>query len=342
MRWRRKILPKSFGRIKYLLTFYFLISLLVASVENLKAQELFPLSEPASTIPKGTIGIRLFTENYKEIYQWRNMSYLRLMYGILPRLSVYVSAITSNHHGLKLPVEFPFHNTPERGKIYPYKFNGFWLYGKYRFLSIDGPKNHFRIAAYAEAAKVKTTHHETEPSLEYGDNSGVGFGLITTILENKFAASLTTGAILPFAYDGYAPDPIRSLPDIPETVFYGKAFLYRLSLGFRLLPLHYHSYEQGNLNIYAEFRGKVFGAARVNVFAGMPNEYYLQNEQYPLALKGTSYIDFSPGIQYIYKSNLRIDFSTTFRWLGFSYARLYPVFSIGIQRYFYPHTQKVD
>lgn len=340
MHWYPKILSQSIRRIKFLLPYFLLICIGTVSEKTLNAQELFPLSEPASTIPKRTIGIRLYSESYKEIYQWRNVSYLRLMYGLTPRLSVYLSAIASNHHGVKLPEEFPFHNTPERGKVYPYKFNGFWLYGKYRFLSVDGHKSHFRIAAYAEATSVKTTHHETEPSLEYGDNSGMGLGLITTILEDKFAASLTTGAIFPFAYDGWAPDPVQGLPDIPETVFYGKAFLYRLSLGFRVLPFHYNSYKQGNLNVYAEFRGQIYGAAKVNVFAGMPNEYYLQNEQYPLALQGASYIDFSPGIQYIYKSNLRIDFSTTFRWLGFSYARLYPVYSIGIQRYFYPHARK--
>lgn len=299
------------------------------------AQELFPLSEPASTIPKGALGIRLFSENYKEIYQWRNMTYLRLMYGLTPKLSVYASAIASNHHGDKLPVEFPFHNTPERGKIYPYKFNGFWLYGKYRFLSLDGPKSHFRMAGYAALSRVKTTHHETEPDLEHGDNSGLGLGLITTVLKDKFAVSLTAGGILPFVNKNFSPDPVGTLPDVPENVYYGKAFVYKLSFGYRLLPLYYKNYEQGNLNLYAEFIGMTYGAAKVDIFAGQANEYYLENEQYPEALKGASYIDFSPGLQYIYRSNLRIDASVTFRWVGFSYARLYPVYSVGIQRYFY-------
>lgn len=312
-----------------------MVLFLMAGTRSALAQELFPLSEPASTIPKGTLGIRFFSENYKEIYQWRDMSYLRLMYGLTPKLSVYASAIASNHHGDKLPVEFPFHNTPERGKIYPYKFNGFWLYAKYRFLSLDGPKSHFRMAGYLSGSKVNTTHHETEPNLEKGDNSGLGFGLITTVLKDKFALSLTAGGILPFVNKNFSPDPISSLPDVPENVYYGKAFIYKLSFGYRLLPVHYKNYDQGNLNLYAEFIGMAYGAAKVDIFAGLPNEYYLENGQYPEALKGASYIDFSPGLQYIYRSNLRIDASVTFRWLGFSYARLYPVYSIGIQRYFY-------
>lgn len=332
MRFLRKILFKASQRI---IMFGVALLVLLLMGASAKAQELFPLSEPASTIPKGTLGVRIFSETYDEVNQWRNMTYLRLMYGATPRLSLYLSAIGSNHHGEKLPVEFPFHNTPERGALYPYKFNGFWAYGKYRFLSKDASKSHFRLAVFAEMSKVKTTHHETEPDLEMGDNSGIGFGLISTVLKNKFAASLTAGAIFPFPNHSVSPDPVSTLPDIPETVFYGKAFQYRLSFGYRLFPFHYKNYKQGNLNIYAEFRGKAYGAARVNVFAGMPNEYYLENEQYPVALKSAAYIDFSPGIQYIYHSNLRIDFSTTFRWLGFSYAKLYPVYSIGIQRYFY-------
>lgn len=328
----RKILPETAqGIIKFGIPFFALLLMAVSG----KAQELFPLSEPASTLPKGVLGVRTFSETYDEINQWRNMTYLRLMYGATPKLSLYLSAISSNHHGAKLPVEFPFHNTPERGAIYPYKFNGFWAYGKYRFLSMDASKSHFRMAAFVEISKVNTTHHETEPDLEMGDNSGFGFGIIGTILQNKFAVSLTGTAILPFANHQVSPDPISSLPDIPETVYYGKAFQYSLSLGYRLLPFHYENYKQGNLNIYAEFKGKKYGSARVNVFAGMPNEYYLQNEQYPDALKGSSYVDFSPGIQYLFHSNLRIDCSVTFRFLGFSYARLYPVYSIGIQRYFY-------
>lgn len=313
-----------------------LIIFLVSSGGLAQAQELFPLSEPASTLPKGTLGVRLFAESYNEVNQLRNMAGLRLMYGLSPKLSVYLTGIASNHHGKKLPPEFPFHNTPERGAYYPYKFNGVHAYAKYRFLTRDGEGSHLRLAAYGEATYVQTTHHETEPDLMMGDNKGIGAGIIGTYLKQKFAVSLTGGIILPAAYTGVSPDPIESLPDVPVRVRYGKALTYSLSFGYLLLPRTYKDYDQTNINLYLEFRGKAFQTSKVDIFVGLPNEYFLYPERYPPALQQGYYVDVSPGIQFIIKSNLRIDFSTTFSSLGISYARLYPVFSLGIQRYFFP------
>jgi hypothetical protein len=300
------------------------------------AQELFPLTEPASNVPKGAVGVRLFSESYKEVTQIRNMTGLRLMYGVTPKLSVYLTGIFSNHHGKKLPVEFPFHNTPERGAHYPYKFNGAHLYAKYRFVSKDGENSHLRLALYAEGSLVKTTHHESEPDLAMGDNSGVGGGIITTYLKNRFAVSLTGGAIFPSAYNGFSPDPIEGLPDVPVHLKYGNAMVYSLSFGYLLFPLKYKDYDQTNVNLYLEFRGKAFNAAAVTMFYGQQNEYFLDVSRYPTALQKGNYLDVSPGIQFIVKSNLRIDCSATFSSLGISYARLYPVFNIGLQYYFFP------
>ncbi len=303
---------------------------------QLDAQELYPLSEPASTMPKGVLGVRLFSETYKEVNQWRNMTGLRFMYGLTPRFSVYLTGIASNHHGEKMPVEFPFHNTPERGAYYPYKFNGVHLYGKYRFLTIDRQQEHLRMAAYAEGTWVKTTHHETEPDLMMGDNSGAGAGWIGTYLYRKFAVSATVGAIFPLSYSGDSPDPIPTLPDVPVKIQYGKALTYSLSFGYLLFPRQYESYDQPNINLYLELRGKAFDVAQAWVFYGTPRSYLLATERYPPALQKGYYVDISPGLQLILRSNLRFDFSVTFSTLGTSYARLYPVYNIGIQRYFFP------
>lgn len=304
------------------------------------AQELFPLSEPASSIPKNALGIRLFSESYKEVNKVRNMTYLRLMYGVTPRLSAYLTAIASNHHGDNFPVEFPFHNTPERGASYPYKLNGVHLYLKYRFLSKDGENEHFRMAAYAEGTLVKTTHHETEPDLEYGDNTGVGAGLIGTYLKNRFAVSGTFGGILPAKNSGDSPDPIDNLPPVPITIQYGKALTYSLSFGYLLLPKKYKDYNQTNVNLYLELHGKAYQTAKVNLFVGAPNEYYLESVRYPPALQGSYFVDVSPGVQFIIRSNLRIDLSTTFHLTGQTYARLYPVYSIGLQQYIFFHKRR--
>ncbi|WP_118976144.1 hypothetical protein [Taibaiella koreensis] len=310
------------------------ISLVLCALTG-RAQELFPLSEPASNIPKGALGVRLYSEAYNEVGQLRMMSSLRLMYGLTPRLSVYLTGIASNHHGRKMPIEFPFHNTPERGAHYPYKFNGVHLYAKYRFLSLDAERRHFRMAAYGEGTYVNTTHHETEPDLEMGDNKGLGVGLITTYLKGRFAVSLTAGGILPAVYEGGSPDPIESLPDVPVRVQYGKALTYSLSFGYLLLPRKYANYDQVNVNLYLEFHGKAFQTAKVDIFAGQANEYFLDPSRYPTALQKGYYVDVSPGVQVILKSNLRIDLSATFSSMGISYARLYPVFQVGIQRYFF-------
>ncbi len=299
------------------------------------AQELYPLAEPASVLPKHTLGLRMFSETYKEVNQWRNMTALRLMYGISPKFSVYLTGIASNHHGKKMPVEFPFHNTPERGAYYPYKFNGFHLYLKYRFFSLDGEKSHLRMALYGEGAYVKTTHHEAEPDLEMGDNKGLGAGFIATYLNRKVAVSATIGGIFPFSALGASPDNIDQLPDMPVRTYYGKALNYHLSLGYLFLPFQYKNYDQTNFNLYLEFHGKIMDNARVDLFVGKENEYRLDPVTYPAALQAGYFLDVSPGAQLILKSNTRLDFSVTFPVAGISYARLYPVYTIGLQHYFY-------
>lgn len=263
------------------------------------------------------------------------MQGLRLMYGVNANVSFYLTGIASNHHGALFPVEFPFHNTPERGAHYPYKFNGGQLYAKYRFYSNDGPNRHLRMAAYAEGAYVNTTHHESEPDIDKGDNSGLSAGIITTYLKNKWALSFSLGYLHPFAATGQSPDPISGLPNTPVKVAYGKALCYSLSFGCLLLPHHYRDYRQTNVNLYLELTGKVFGNARVTMFYQEDNEYILGHNRYPPALKSGWYIDASPGIQFIFNSNLRVDVGATFRTAGFSYASLYPVYNLTIQRYIY-------
>lgn len=311
----------------------FLMIFLVSN--SLKAQELFPLTEPASTIPTGVIGVRLFTETYKEWVQWRNITGLRVMYGATPNLSLYVTAFGSNHHGEKLPVDFPFHNSPERGGTYPYLFNGASLYAKYRFLSIDKQNEHFRMAAYGEGTYVDVTHHEAEPNVNMGDNAGFGAGIISTYLYQKFAVSLQLGATIPTGYTGVTPDLISNLPDIPLYVKYGNSLDYRLSFGYLLYPQKYKSFDQTNINLYLELTGKKYDATIVRVFNKQDNEYWLNNYQYPIGLQKGAFLDISAGAQAIIKSNMRVEFAVTFPFLGISYAKLYPVYTVGIQHYFF-------
>lgn len=298
------------------------------------AQELFPNAEPASNIPKGTLGVRLMSEFYKEYKQVRNFNGLRIMYGLTPKLSVYLTAASSNHHKSKLPEEYPYHNTPERGVYKPYKFNGFSIYAKYRFLTRDRMNEHFRMAGYLEASAVNTAHDEGEPRL-MDDTKGLGFGLISTYLKNKFAVSLTAGLILPGKYSGVQVDPIASLPDIPTVVQYPTTVNYSLSFGYLLYPRTYHSYKQTNVSLYCEFMGKYYDDVRVWLTPYNAPEYEIRTSYFPKALQAGFYVDIVPGVQVILNSNTRIDFSTQLQFVKLSYARLYPQFNIGIQHYLY-------
>jgi len=303
---------------------------------SLQAQELFPLCEPASNIPKGVLGLRAISNTYKEYDVWRNMSGVRVMYGLTSRLSIFASFTGSNHHGIDLPTNLVNHThlgnqtlyfvSPfQRGIPYPYLFNGTDLYAKFRVLSFDGIKTHLRVALYGEWSNVSVAHDEAEPNL-MDDTKGYGSGLIVTYLKNHFAISLTSGFIIPGAYLGTSFSPYGQA--IPTTLEYGKAFTYNLSMGYLLYPKHYSSYKQVNVNLYTEFTGKTYGSAAV---------YQLGAEipiQTPL-LQAGNYVDVHPGIQFIFNSNLRLDLSVGLPFIQQSYTHFYPFTYIAVQRYFY-------
>lgn len=315
---------------------YILILLLCACVTSLQAQELFPLTEPASSMPKGVLGVRAFTQTYEEIHsQHRNLFGVKLMYGLTSKLTVMATPTVSNHHSKTLPPEFPDHNTPQIGVHLPYLFNGVNLYAKYRFLTIDGQNNHFRMAGYAEYGLLKVAHDEAEPNL-LEDTRGFGGGVIATYLNKRFAASFTGGFILPAKFEGEVPDFYPGLPGVPAKVEYGKALNYSLSLGYLLLPRKYNDYNQTNFNVYVEFIGKSYDKAKIffdNI--GTPGTPYEVTGTGSAALNKGNYIEIHPGVQAIIKSNLRVDFSVGFPMVNKSYAHFYPLYYIALQRYFY-------
>ena len=308
------------------------------------AQELFPVAEPASSVPKGALGVRVFDEGYQEKSLYRNVAAIKLMYGLTSKLSVYVTADVSDIHAKTLPFDFISHdhsggtlvsgtNTPKQGVEYQYVFNSVDLYAKYRFLSVDGTNSHFRMAAYAEGSYVAVPSHEAEPNLLI-HTSGVGAGIITTYLKHHFAVSLTTGCILPFDYKGNTYDIFGGV--YPTTIKYGNAVSYDLSFGYLLFPRSYKNYDQTNWNIYCELIGKSYGAAKVREQDGpFPGAIVYELSNSTPILKAGNYIDITPGIQCILKSTYRIDFSVAFPLINRSYNHLYPVYMLGLQRYFY-------
>lgn len=313
--------------------YFFLLTVALPCV----SQELFPLNEPASSVPKNVFGLRVFNQNYKEIDLTRSMYAIRVMYGVTSKLSVLMTGSISNHHDRKLPPDLFNHThvgnqtnyytqSPKRGVAYPYLFSGIHLFAKYRFVSIDKKNGHFRVAGYGEWSKLTVAHDEAEPNL-MDDTGGYGYGVIATLLKNRFAVSLTSGLIKPDSYSETQPD-ITGGPDLPTTIHFGDAIRYDLSFGYRLAPSRYTDYDQPNWNIYLEFRGRKYDAAKV-----IQNGVELTSNSIPLA--AGSYMEVHPGIQRIAKSNLRIDFSVGLSLFGSSYVRFTPVWEVGVQRYFY-------
>ena len=304
---------------------------------NLPAQELFPLNEPASSLPKNTIGARIFSESYKELDLWRHVESMRIMYGISAKLTVMGTLSASNHHGEWLPSDLITHihignnsftntNNIKRGQPNYYRLNGVNFYSKYRFLTLDDQNKHLRMAIYGEYSLVKVAHDEAEPNL-MDDNKGYGAGLITTWLYKKLATSVTLGFIKPGDYSESRYNSFTSTTT-NTLIKYGEALKYNLSLGYLVYPKNYSSYKQTNFNIYLELMGKSYRQAKV-IQDG--ENIKIQSD----ALKKGNYMDIRPGIQTIINSNLRIDFSLGLPFINKSYVNFYPSYFIAIQRYFY-------
>ena len=326
---------------------------------SIRAQELFPLAEPASNVPKGAIGVRAFDEGYKEADLLRNVAALRIMYGVTSKLSVYATGTVSNYHEKTLPYDFITHNhtstsvsggssTPQQGVPYPYVFNSIDVYAKYRIVTSDGQNTHFRLAVYGEGSYVAVPSHEAEPDLLV-HTTGYGGGVIATYLTHHFAASLTTGFIIPSEYKGDASDKFGGV--YPTTIQYGNAVNYDLSLGYLLFPHNYKSYKQTNWNVYCEFIGKEYGAAHVTQLDGppsavIPDPLVIKVANTTPILKAGNYLNIAPGLQCIINSTYRIDMSVELPVINRSYNYLYPLYLVGVQRYFFPFvkhtTEKID
>jgi hypothetical protein len=307
--------------------FFLLLILALVPWRGMQAQELFPNTEPASNIPGGVLGLRFSSEVYDEVGMMRYWQALKVMYGVTSDLMITQTISFSNHHGGSLPAEFLSNDGgigththgAVRGRPYPQLFETYNVNAKYRFLVNDGPNRHFRAAVWGELAFGNEAHDESEPSL-MGDNSGVSAGLILTQLYKRTAVSLGLSGVFPRMYRE---------EETGIDLQYGKAFHYTLSFGYLLLPVEYSSYNQVNVNVYAEFMGRAFQGAQV----------WLDGKPVNLvgapSLEEGHYLELRPSLQFIFWSNTRCDFSSSFLLLGESFTKFYPVFYFNLQHYFY-------
>jgi hypothetical protein len=230
---------------------------------TLKAQELYVFSEPASNMAAKSIGFRLTNEGmFNSGFSSRTIP--ELMVGFSKKFMLHGQGFFSDMDG-------------------KYRAEGAALYGKYRFLSIDEVKRHFRAAAFARVATSNRPTYTEDINLE-GDNTGVQAGLVFTQLLHKLALSGTLSYSK--AFDNIGDKEIAGMPQPDHMLGYS------LSSGYLLLPFVYKNYNQPNLNLYFEVLAKT-------------------NPE-----NGRSYVDFAPAVQMIINSRTRIDLGYRFEVAG--------------------------
>ncbi len=299
------------------------IIIIVILKSGLIAQELFPNTEPASIVPKNALGIRLMNEAYVSGNNLRSWHGAMFMYGVNSKLMLNGIVTTSNHHRKVLPGNYV--NTDgvnyfvsNLNPAYQFLLESLNLGFRYRFLNIDGDHKHFRMAVYGNGVYSNLPHEEAEVTL-MGDNKGVGGGLISTVLFNKLAISATGGMIKPFDHRDASGVDLK----------YGNAYNYSWSLGYLVYPFRYTNYNQTNINLYAEFLGKSYNGLQVTKAGKTVSSQHLADYQ------PNTFIEFRPAIQFIVKSNLRIDISTAIPIVNKSYIRKYPDYLLNLQYYFF-------
>ena len=315
------------GILKY--TLIFLPSIFYCL--QISAQELFPYSEAASTLPKRVFSYRFSTEYYKDL-QNRNKNWyaLRAMYGVNKNFTVILTASGSNHHIKNFPngyaAYFLNHHTRYNSSN-DFTFEGFHLFLKYRLAHIDGYKKHIRFAIYAEGSNCLVAHDEAEPNL-MGDNAGYGGGAIATALYHRVALSITSGFVKPIGYYDKKSD---------VTFTSGNLFLTNVSLGYLLFPRTYKGYDDLNMSIYAEFIYRNYQKANLqqatNVFD--VNNFNASDPYTYQSLQKNQYCDLRTYLQLVFNSRSRIDIGITWRLWQRSYVHLYPMLAVNYQRYIF-------
>lgn len=233
-----------------------IITMLLLTALKINAQELFVMTEPASNMPAGSIGIRAMNSFMYEKDGTLNYHIMpEIMWGASAKLMFHLQS---------------FHSNRSTGGL---KTEGASIYVKYRFFSIDDVHKHFRMALYARFSKNKADIHQEEIET-MGHNTGYELGFVATQLINKVAISSS----LSFE------KAMDNLPDYkyPATQS-NNATNYTLSVGKLMYPKTYKSFKQTNINLMCEFLGQV------------------QNTN------GKSYLDAVPSVQFIIRSQARVD-----------------------------------
>jgi hypothetical protein len=227
------------------------------------AQELYVFTEPASNMPAKSVSAKYsgkFVNATMHETRIEQRHTAELMFGLNKNWMVHGAATFSDMYTDQLRLE--------SGRVYV----------KYRFLSIDDVHKHFRMAAFGEGSHSRNELMFDEISLD-GDQSGIQAGLIATQLWNKLALSSTLSLI-----QVTSKKPKHHPGEHPY-----QAFNYSLSAGLLVLPVEYTSYNQTNLNIYAELLG----------------QQSIDRDKY--------FVDLAPAVQLIFRSTYKLNFGYRFQ-----------------------------
>jgi hypothetical protein len=181
------------------------------------------------------------------------------------------------------------------------------------------------MAAFADYSTANLPHDIAEPNSE-GDTGGFGGGFIATVLRNHFAATATSGFIIPKSYHEFRD--FDSSGTLTTDINYGNAFTCGLSLGYLLYPKLYQDYHQPSYSVYVELQGKSYSDASV-----MQNGEPVEIESF--TLYGWNYLDGTFSFQAIINSNTRIDLSIEVPLINRSYDHFYPLYQVALQHSFY-------
>lgn len=207
----------------------FVLLFLISNLSS-KSQELFVMTEPASNMPAGSIGLRamnsfMFDKNNKLNYHIMP----ELMWGISQRWMIHLQSFQSNR---------------STGGL---QFEGGSFYAKYRFFSRDDIHKHFRLATYGRLSINQADIHQEEIET-MGHNSGGELGIIATQLIKRLAISVSV------SYEQAMDNTSKN--QFPNNQS-NNATNFTLSFGRLMYPKVYKNFKQPNINLMCEFLGQV-------------------------------------------------------------------------------------
>jgi hypothetical protein len=206
-----------------------LIPVFLCLTFQINAQELFVITEPASNMPTGSIGVRLANSIMKNIdYSAYNYHFMpEIMWGANKNLMLHSAVFLSNrNNGL----------TADGGSFY----------GKYRFFSVDDFHSHFRMAVFGRYSFNKSEIHQEEIDL-LKQNSGYQLGIVATQLIHKVAISSTLSCLKASDNGMEKHFPHWQNSTVME---------YTFSIGKLMYPKKYTDLNQTNINLMLEFEGQ--------------------------------------------------------------------------------------